>query len=168
MRIPFASQCEHHLLPFYGTATIILLPSNASGLPEMHDVLPLVRRFSRRLQVRACVYLSCMRNACLDSPLISRCCNAVRTHVPQVQERLTVQIADAVEAAVKQPEHGESDVPLAGLLVVCEAKHMCMVARGVEKAASSTLTYASRGCLDTDPALRVSPSCHAQPVLPCC
>jgi len=141
MRIPFASQCEHHLLPFYGTATVVLLPSDASGLPEMQDVLPLVRRFSRRLQV---------------------------------QERLTIQIADAVEAAVKEPVDTEGAVPLAGLLVVCDAKHMCMVARGVEKAASSTLTYAARGCLERDAALRVrilaaaASSCQAQHGNRCC
>ena len=33
----------------------------------------------------------------------------------------------------------------AGALVACEASHMCMVARGVEKHASSTITTAARG-----------------------
>ncbi len=35
--------------------------------------------------------------------------------------------------------------PGAGVLVVCEAAHMCMVARGVEEHASSTTTTAARG-----------------------
>lgn len=40
------------------------------------------------------------------------------------------------------------------MLVVCEASHMCMVARGVEKHASSTLTTAARGAAQHDAALR--------------
>lgn len=42
----------------------------------------------------------------------------------------------------------------AGTLVVCEASHMCMVARGVEKHASSTVTMAARGACNQDVALR--------------
>ena len=42
----------------------------------------------------------------------------------------------------------------AGTLVVCEASHMCMVARGVEKHASSTITMAVRGACEQDIALR--------------
>ncbi len=53
----------------------------------------------------------------------------------QVQERLSHQVADAVVAALGA----------AAVLVVVDSAHMCMVARGVEKHASTTLTTASRG-----------------------
>lgn len=56
-------------------------------------------------------------------------------HRPQLQERLTSQIANAVM--------DELD-PL-GVVVVIEAEHMCMTMRGVKKAGSQTLTSAVRG-----------------------
>lgn len=62
-----------------------------------------------------------------------------------------MQIADALTAAVETERGGLID----GLMVICDAKHMCMVARGVEKAASSTSTFAARGCLEEDAQLRV-------------
>lgn len=53
----------------------------------------------------------------------------------QVQERLTVQIRDCIEVALK---------PL-GVAVVIEAKHMCMMMRGVQKQNSVTTTSAFTG-----------------------
>ncbi len=53
----------------------------------------------------------------------------------QVQERLTRQIAEAIEAAV-EPQ---------GVGVVVEARHLCMMMRGVEKQNSSTVTSAMLG-----------------------
>ncbi|HUZ04282.1 MAG TPA: GTP cyclohydrolase I FolE [Acidobacteriaceae bacterium] len=53
----------------------------------------------------------------------------------QVQERLTRQIADAIEDAI-QPQ---------GVGVVMEARHLCMMMRGVEKQHSSTVTSAMLG-----------------------
>lgn len=53
----------------------------------------------------------------------------------QVQERLTNQIADAIEE-VLHPQ---------GVMVVVEAKHMCMCGRGIKKSNSSTTTTAVRG-----------------------
>jgi GTP cyclohydrolase I len=54
----------------------------------------------------------------------------------QVQERLTRQIADAIQDAIK-PQ---------GVGVVIEARHLCMMMRGIEKQHSSTVTSAMVGC----------------------
>ncbi len=53
----------------------------------------------------------------------------------QVQERLTRQIADAIQDAI-EPQ---------GVGVVMEARHLCMMMRGVEKQHSSTVTSAMVG-----------------------
>jgi GTP cyclohydrolase I len=62
---------------------------------------------------------------------------------PQLQERLTEEIADALVSGLD---------PL-GALVVLDAKHGCVSARGTRQADSSTVTLASRGTL-TDPVAR--------------
>jgi GTP cyclohydrolase IA len=54
---------------------------------------------------------------------------------PQVQERLTTQIADALGAALEAR----------GVIVVLEAEHLCMTMRGVRKAGARTITSAVRG-----------------------
>ena len=63
---------------------------------------------------------------------------------PQVQERLTTQIADCVEA-VLEPR---------GVLVVIEAEHLCMSRRGVKKPGALTVTSAVRGLFRSDVATR--------------
>jgi GTP cyclohydrolase I len=63
---------------------------------------------------------------------------------PQVQERLTAQIADAVVRKL-DPR---------GVIVVIEAEHLCMAMRGVRKAGSITVTSAVRGQFKTDDASR--------------
>jgi GTP cyclohydrolase I len=63
---------------------------------------------------------------------------------PQVQERLTTQIADAL-AEVLQPD---------GVFVVIEAEHFCMSMRGVKKPGSLTITSAVRGLFKTNVATR--------------
>lgn len=62
---------------------------------------------------------------------------------PQVQERLTTQIADALV------EHLEAR----GVIVVIECEHLCMTMRGVRKPGSRTVTSAVRGAL-RNPATR--------------
>jgi GTP cyclohydrolase I len=54
----------------------------------------------------------------------------------QVQERMTRQIADAIQDAIA-PQ---------GVGVVIEARHLCMMMRGIEKQNSSTVTSAMMGC----------------------
>jgi GTP cyclohydrolase I len=54
---------------------------------------------------------------------------------PQVQERLTTQIADALVAGLEAR----------GVIVVIEAEHLCMTMRGVRKAGARTITSAVRG-----------------------
>ena len=68
------------------------------------------------------------------------------------QERLTHQLADAIATATSA----------AGVLIVVEARHLCMVARGVEKHAAGTTTIACRGTLADDSATR------AELMLTCC
>ncbi|MFZ2227604.1 MAG: GTP cyclohydrolase I FolE [Candidatus Nanopelagicaceae bacterium] len=62
---------------------------------------------------------------------------------PQVQERMTTQIADAL-VEILQP---------AGVIVIVECEHLCMSMRGVRKAEARTVTSAVRGIL-RDPATR--------------
>lgn len=62
----------------------------------------------------------------------------------QVQERLTDQVADAIDSAIAP--HGVG--------VVLEASHLCMMMRGVEKQSSRTITSAMRGVFADSPAAR--------------
>jgi GTP cyclohydrolase IA len=66
------------------------------------------------------------------------------SHRLQVQERLTTQIAEALEE-VLQPR---------GVAVVVEASHLCMMMRGVQKQHSQTVTSAMRGIFKDDPRTR--------------
>lgn len=98
--VEFYSQCEHHLLPFFGKVHIGYIPDKKIiGLSKMPR---LVEMFSRRLQN---------------------------------QERLTSQIAEGLMDML-HPK---------GVGVVIEAKHLCMMARGIEKQNSMILTSAVRG-----------------------
>lgn len=54
----------------------------------------------------------------------------------QIQEQMTIQIAEAVMEHLK-PQ---------GVMVLVEAEHMCMTMRGVAKPGSQTITMAARGC----------------------
>lgn len=107
--IEFVSLCEHHLLPFTGTATVAYIPGqNIVGISKLAR---LVECFARRLQV---------------------------------QERMTQQIADAIEAHLKPR----------GAAVVVSAHHHCMGCRGVRKPSAAMHTSSLRGILKTDPSAR--------------
>jgi len=103
--IPFASLCQHHLLPFTGLAHVGYLPAERIlGLSKLARVVEL---FARRLQL---------------------------------QERLTTQVADWLQAQL-EPK---------GVGVVLEAEHLCMSLRGVRAAGARTVTSALHGLLRTD------------------
>jgi GTP cyclohydrolase IA len=63
---------------------------------------------------------------------------------PGLQERMTAQIADALERAL-DPR---------GVMVVIEARHLCMEMRGIRKPGAETVTSAVRGAFREDPATR--------------
>lgn len=63
---------------------------------------------------------------------------------PQVQERLTAQVADALVEHLRPR----------GVLVVVEAEHMCMKMRGVRNPAGTMVTTAARGVYRDDPGAR--------------
>jgi GTP cyclohydrolase IA len=109
--IPFASVCEHHLIPFIGKAHVAYIPNQGGQITGLSKLARLVDVLSKR---------------------------------PQVQERLTSQIADAIEKAL-DPR---------GVLVVIEAEHLCMSMRGVRKPGSQTVTSAVRGIFRANDATR--------------
>ena len=63
---------------------------------------------------------------------------------PQLQERMTTQIADAIVEAIN-PE---------GVAVVVQAEHLCMIMRGIKKPGSNVITSAIRGLFQRKPASR--------------
>ncbi|MFA9413397.1 MULTISPECIES: GTP cyclohydrolase I FolE [unclassified Streptococcus] len=63
---------------------------------------------------------------------------------PQIQERLTMEIADALMTYLDAK----------GALVVIEAEHLCMTMRGVKKPGTLTVTSVARGLFDTDKDLK--------------
>jgi GTP cyclohydrolase IA len=66
------------------------------------------------------------------------------SHRPQVQERMTHQIADLINA----------DLDPKGVIVILEAEHTCMTIRGIRKPGSLTVTSAVRGLFKSNPASR--------------
>ncbi len=109
--IPFASLCEHHLVPFLGRAHVAYIPNDDGRITGLSKLARLVDGYARRLQV---------------------------------QERMTSQIADAIDS-VLSPR---------GVLVVIEAEHLCMSMRGVKKPGTVTVTSAVRGLFRSDVATR--------------
>lgn len=64
---------------------------------------------------------------------------------PQVQERLTTQVADLLFDGPLKPS---------GVLVVIEAVHLCMTMRGIKKPGATTITSALRGVFRTNETVR--------------
>jgi GTP cyclohydrolase IA len=100
--IPFASMCEHHLLPFVGNAHVAYLPNKAGQVTGLSKLARLVDVCAKR---------------------------------PGLQERMTTQIADALELKL-DPR---------GVMVVVEARHFCMEMRGIRKPGAETVTSTVRG-----------------------
>ena len=109
-QIPFHSICEHHFLPFVGTADIVYIPND--------------RRIVGASKLARAVDVAAAR--------------------PQLQERLTSQIADALVRKL-DPQ---------GVLVRITATHLCMTLRGVKKPGTKMVTAAIRGSFYGDPAQR--------------
>lgn len=105
--IPLYSVCEHHLLPWVGTAHVAYIPSKDGRITGLSKIARVVDLCAKRLQV---------------------------------QERLTTEIADAIERAL-EPR---------GVFVVIEAEHLCMTMRGIRKPGSRTVTSAVRGLFRSD------------------
>ncbi len=110
--IPLYSLCEHHLLPFIGTAHCAYIPNDGGRITGLSKLARVVDEFARR---------------------------------PQVQERLTRQIADAIERTLRPR----------GVLVVLEAEHLCMSMRGVRKPGTTTITSVVHGIFRTEVSTRL-------------
>eukprot|EP00850_Spirogloea_muscicola_P001690 SM000006S19455 [mRNA] locus=s6:876333:877779:- [translate_table: standard] len=126
LALPLSSLCEHHLLPFVGCAHVGFGVEAANSHGKV--VRPSRSSPDRRL-LGGVVSLYSRRL--------------------QVQERLTRQIAEAAAVAAASGS-------CAGVMVVVEATHMCMMARGIEKVASGTATVATLGCFSSSPRLRAA------------
>jgi GTP cyclohydrolase I len=109
--IEVQSMCEHHLLPFVGTASVGYIPGTDGRLTGLSKLARLVEVYARR---------------------------------PQVQERLTSEIADLL---MKQ-------LGARGVIVVLECRHLCMEMRGIRKAGARTVTSAVRGAFQRDGKVR--------------
>ncbi len=105
--IPLYSTCEHHLVPWHGSAAVGYIPGEDGRITGLSKLARVVDLYARR---------------------------------PQLQERLTSQVADAVMRRL-EPR---------GVIVVIEAQHLCMAMRGVRKPGSLTVTSAVRGIFKED------------------
>jgi GTP cyclohydrolase I len=109
--IALYSICEHHLVPWHGSAAVGYIPGEDGRITGLSKLARLVDLYAKR---------------------------------PQVQERLTSQVADAVMRRI-EPQ---------GVVVVVQAEHLCMAMRGVRKPGSTTVTSAVRGIFKDDPRSR--------------
>ncbi|WP_337250874.1 GTP cyclohydrolase I FolE [Clostridium intestinale] len=71
-------------------------------------------------------------------------CVEIYSKKPQLQERLTSEVCDALMEYLKPK----------GVMVLVEGEHMCMTMRGVKKPGTKTITYSYRGVFEEDAELR--------------
>lgn len=109
--IALYSTCEHHLVPWHGTAAVGYIPGADGRVTGLSKLARVVDLYARR---------------------------------PQVQERLTQQVADTVYQRLGAR----------GVIVVIDAEHLCMAMRGIRKPGARTVTSAVRGTLRSDPRSR--------------
>lgn len=109
--IPIYSTCEHHLLPFFGTAHIGYIPGAEGRVTGLSKLARLVDGYAKR---------------------------------PQVQERLTSLVADAITDRLDAQS----------VIVVIECEHLCMTMRGIRKPGAITTTSAVRGGFRSNSASR--------------
>lgn len=107
--LPFASVCEHHLLPMIGKAHVGYVPEGrVASLSDLARVVDL-----------------CARK-------------------PQLQERVTAEIADALQEGLGAR----------GVIVAVETEQLCLTMRGIQKPGTTTVTIAARGLFADDKAAR--------------
>jgi GTP cyclohydrolase I len=109
--IELYSICEHHLVPFHGSAHVGYIPGPDGRITGLSKLARLVDGFARR---------------------------------PQVQERLTSQVAEAMMTALSPR----------GVIVVLECEHLCMSMRGIRKPGARTVTSAVRGIFESSASTR--------------
>ncbi len=109
--IAFHSICEHHLVPWFGTAHVGYLPGESGRITGLSKLARLVDVCAKR---------------------------------PGVQERMTTMVADALDE-VLDPR---------GVIVVVQARHLCMEMRGIRKPGAETITSTVRGIFRDDPRTR--------------
>lgn len=103
--IRFYSMCEHHLLPFFGSAHIGYTPNGrVAGTSKLARVFEILAKR------------------------------------PQIQERLTEQLADVINQALNPR----------GIAVMVEAEHLCMSMLGVQRPGTRVITSSSRGDIDRE------------------
>jgi GTP cyclohydrolase I len=105
--IPLYSTCEHHLVPWHGTAAVGYVPNAEGRITGISKLARVVDLYARR---------------------------------PQVQERLTSQVATALMDRLNPR----------GVIVVVQAEHLCMAMRGIRKPGARTVTSAVRGIFQSD------------------
>jgi GTP cyclohydrolase I len=177
--LPFNSQCEHHMLPFYGSLTVVYYTESCSRCctnSSSADSGPHQQCTGGASHLECTARTACSASTPLVPPqavqeALQQIVHAFTQRL-QVQERITHQVADAAAQLLmgsrrvagqhnhkaQQQRQGENQEDEGGMVssvvVVVDAAHMCMVARGVENHAGRTTTIAARGRAAEDAKLR--------------
>jgi len=151
--INFFSMCEHHLLPFFGTASIIYQPvehlcrfvEDAEWMRNKGRSCPLrddkeepcggsYEECCKRGMVAHIGYWPGERGRVAGLSKLTRLVDCFARRL-QIQERMTQQIADALMEYLKP----------VGVLVICKAKHLCCHGRGIRRSQMEFKTTAQCG-----------------------